>query len=329
MSASASSSSNLTRGYTIALVSAVILSTTAIFIRHLTQTYHMPPLALAFWRDAFVALTLLPALGLLRPLLLRVTRRDLAYLVVYGLMLAIFNVLWTFSVALNGAAISTVLVYCSAGFTALLGWCLLKECLNWAKLLAIALSLGGCVLVSGALDSATWHASLTGTLLGVATGVLSGLWYAIYSLMGRSAAQRGLNPWTTLFYTFGFATIFLLLLNLLIEGPLSGLGNLLWLGNALPGWGALFLLAAGPTVVGFGLYNVSLGHLPSSVANLILTLEPAFTAVIAYFLLGERLNGMQLGGSLMILMGIVFLRVYEGRLENKERTQYRVWSNSP
>jgi drug/metabolite transporter (DMT)-like permease len=308
MSTSVSRSSSLTRGYTIALVSAVILSTTAILIRYLTQTYHLPPLVLAFWRDGFVALILLPALGLLHPRLLRVTRRDLFYLIIYGLMLAMFNTLWTFAVALSGAAISTVLVYSSAGFTALLGRFLLRERLNGAKLLAIALSFGGCILVSGALDSVVWRANLMGAPLGILAGVLSGLWYAIYSLMGRSAAQRGLNPWTTLFYTFGFATIFLLFFNLL-SGGLSGLSDLLWLGNALPGWGALFLLAAGPTLTGFGLYNVSLTLLPSSVANLILTLEPAFTAVIAYFLLGERLNEVQLGGSLMILAGVVFLRV--------------------
>jgi drug/metabolite transporter (DMT)-like permease len=80
----------------------------------------------------------------------------------------------------------------------------------------------------------------------------------------------------------------------------------------------LFLLAAGPTVAGFGLYNVSLAYLPSSVANLILTLEPVFTAAIAYVLLGERLNGVQIGGSLMILAGVVFLRIYEGWLAGRE-----------
>jgi drug/metabolite transporter (DMT)-like permease len=67
-------------------------------------------------------------------------------------------------------------------------------------------------------------------------------------------------------------------------------------------------------VAGFGLYNVSLGYLPSSVANLILTIEPVFTAALAYVLLGEGLRGMQLGGSLMILAGVVFLRIHEGRL---------------
>jgi drug/metabolite transporter (DMT)-like permease len=236
---------------------------------------------------------------------------------VYGLVLAIFNALWTHAVSLTGAAIATVLVYSSAGFTALLGWWFLKERLNGAKLVAIALCLGGCVLVSGALDAPAWHANLAGIL----SGILSGLCYAIYSLMGRSASQRGLNPWTTLFYTFGFAAVILLFLNLLPGGWLPGAAthpaDLFWLGTSAAGWGFLFLLAAGPTVVGFGLYNVSLGHLPSSVANLILTLEPAFTLVIAYFLFGERLNGTQLGGGMMILTGVVWLRVYEGRLAAK------------
>jgi drug/metabolite transporter (DMT)-like permease len=292
----------------------VILSTTAIFIRYLTQTYQMPALVLAFWRDLIVALTLLPVLGLFRPDLLRIQRKDLRYLAVYGLALAIFNSLWTLSVALNGAAISTVLAYCSAGFTALLGWWFLKERLDWAKIVAVTLSLGGCVLVSGALDVAAWSANL----VGIVTGILSGLLYAIYSLMGRSASQRKLNPWTTLIYTFGFAAAFLLFFNLIPGGFLPGkavqAADLLWLGNSLAGWGILFLLAAGPTLTGFGTYNVSLSYLPSSVANLIVSLEPAFTAIMAYILFGELLNGIQVTGSLMILAAVVFLRIYEGKL---------------
>ncbi len=313
--------SHLTRGYAIALVSAAVLSTTAIFIRYLTQTYHMPALVLALWRDGIVAATLLLVLAWLKPALLQVKRQHLRYLIVYGLVTAIFNSLWTLSVALNGAAVSTVLVYCSAGFTALLGRWLLKERLSWAKLLAVAFSLAGCVLVSEALGQGAWRANLAGIL----TGVFSGLGYAVYSMMGRSASQRGLNPWTTLTYAFGFAALFLLFFNLLPGGFLPGAAarpaDLFWLGGSLPGWGILFLLAAGPTLLGFGLYNVSLSHLPSSVANLILTLEPAFTAAIAYLLLGERLSGVQILGSLMILAGVVFLRVYEGWLADQTRLE--------
>ena len=310
MTTTAIPQTNRSRGYAIALISALILSTTAIFIRHLTQTYQIPSLVLAFWRDSFVVLTLLPILGFLRASLLRVQRRHLRYLMFYGFVLAIFNSLWTLSVSVNGAAIATVMAYCSAGFTALLGWWFLKESLDWAKILAILLSLGGCILVSGALDPQAWHLNL----LGIVTGIVSGLAYATYTLMGRSAAERGLNPWTTLLYTFAFATIFLLIFNLLPVEQLPGKAahpiDFLWLGSALSGWLILFLLAAGPTMTGFGLYNVSLGYLPSSVVNLIVTLEPAFTAVIAYLLLGEYLTGVQIVGSLLILTGVVFLRKY-------------------
>lgn len=307
-------SSHLTRGYTLALISAAILSTTAIFIRYLTQTYHLPALILAFWRDSFVFLTLLPILALGRRSLVRVNFTHLRFLTLYGLVLAIFNSLWTLSVSINGAAVSTVLVYCSAGFTALLGWWFLKERLDWSKVLAVALSLAGCLLVSGALATAAWRLNL----LGIISGIFSGLWYAIYTLMGRSAYRRGLNPWTTLVYTFGFAAVFLLAFNLLSGGHIPGaatrLADFLWLGKAWAGWGVLFLLAAGPTLAGFGLYNVSLTYLPSSVANLVVTLEPAFTAAGAYLLLGERLTSIQIIGSLLILSGVVFLRVYEGKL---------------
>src|SRR5574340_1564101 len=134
-------------------------------------------LVLAVWRDALVVATLLVVLGLLNPQRLRVERRHLPYLAGYGLVLAFFNALWTLSVAMNGAAVATVLVYCSAAFTALLGWWLLKERLDWAKLLAVALSLGGCILVAGVFDASAWGANA----LGLLTGTIAGLSYAVYS----------------------------------------------------------------------------------------------------------------------------------------------------
>jgi drug/metabolite transporter (DMT)-like permease len=304
--------SNFSRGYTIALVSAVILSTTAIFIRYLTQTYQIPALVLAFWRELFVAVTLGILLGIVRPSLLKIKRQHLYFLIAYGLVLAVFNGTWTLSVALNGAAVSNVLVYCSTAFTALLAWLFLKERLNWVKLLAVVLSMGGCVLVSEAYRTAVWQANLLGILI----GIVSGLCYAVYSLMGRSASQRDLNPWTTLLYAFGFAAFFLLSLNLLAGGRLPGSAarpaDLFWLRGALAGWGILFALAAVPTLAGYGLYMVCLSYLPSSVANLIATSEPVYTVILAYFFFGERLNVIQLAGGLIILSGVVLLRIFEG-----------------
>ncbi|WP_420643541.1 DMT family transporter [Candidatus Leptofilum sp.] len=302
------------RSYLLALISSAILSTTAVFIRYLTETYHIPPLLLAFWRSFFVTLTLLIGLRLFRTALLPLPRRHLPYLASYGLLFTVFNGLWTLSVALNGAAVATVLVYSSAAFTALLARWLLKETLDAAKLAAVAFCLAGCILVANALDPAAWSSNLAGIL----TGTLAGLGYAGYSLMGRSAAQRGLNPWTTLLYVFGFASFFFLLLNLLpgekMLGTAVSANDLLWFGNQWEGWGIVILLAAGPTVMGFGLVNISLTLLPASVTNLILTTEPVFTAVLAYLLLGELLTTLQIIGSLLILGGVLMLRWRRRRL---------------
>ncbi|HNR39736.1 MAG TPA: DMT family transporter [Acidobacteriota bacterium] len=311
--------SNLARGFPLAIASAAILSTTAIFIRYLTLNYALAPLALAFWRDLFVVAALAPALALAAPRRLRVGRGDIAFLAGWGLVLAVFNAFWTLSVAANGAAVATVLVYSSAAFTVLLGWRLLGERLDWARLLAVAATLTGCALVSGAADPAAWRAQLGGILL----GLLSGLGYAAHSLMGRSSSRRGLDPWTALLYIFGFATLFLLVINLTpgaaAVGGAARSAHLFALGDAWAGWGVLVLLAVGPTVAGFGLYNVSLTYLPSGIVNLIATLEPPFTAAIAYVLLGERLTLPQAAGGALVVAVVAGLRVWEGWLAGRDR----------
>ncbi|CQQ83320.1 putative inner membrane protein [Yersinia enterocolitica] len=69
----------------------------------------------------------------------------------------------------------------------------------------------------------------------------------------------------------------------------------------------MLILAAGPTLLGFGLFNLSLKTLPLAIASLILTLELVFTAVIAYFLLDEILSASQLLGSALVLLGVLML----------------------
>jgi drug/metabolite transporter (DMT)-like permease len=298
------------RGYAVALAAAFFLSMTAVFIRYLTQTYGVPALVLALWRDIFVVVTIVPALAIAKPSLLRVGARHLPYLVLYGLVLSLFNSLWTLSVSLNGAAVATVLVYSSGAFAAILGRLFLREKLGWAKVAAVALILCGCALVAGILELGSWKGNLAGVLI----GVTAGLSFACYNLFGRSASNRGLDPWTTLLYTFAFATLFLFLVNCIPGAPLPGSSrtpaDILWLGSAWKGWLVLFLLSAIPTLGGFGLLNVSLTLLPASVASLIVSMEPVFTAVIAYILLGEVLTAVQLAGGALILGGVVVLRLF-------------------
>jgi drug/metabolite transporter (DMT)-like permease len=301
----------LGRGYLICVLGTAFLSTTAIFIRYLTLTYHLPPLVLAFWRAAFVVIALLLIFATVNPARLKLGRQHLGFMVLFGLEISLFNSLWTTSVAMNGAAVATVLAYSSAAFTAILGWWLLHEHLGWIKIIAVSLSILGCVFVSGAYDTANWQVNA----LGILTGLLTGLTYAGYTLLGRSASQRGINSWTTLLFSFTFAVPFLLLYNQFPERLPAGVAsaNLFWLDGEWVGWLVLIVLAVGPTIAGFGLYIVSLSYLPASVVNIIATLEPVMTGLLAFILLGERFSGPQWIGSALILGGILIIRLSEGR----------------
>jgi drug/metabolite transporter (DMT)-like permease len=308
---SASDASRLARGYLICIIGTVVWSAVAVFVRYLTIHYGMPPLVLAFWRDMLLALVLLLAFGTANQARLHVDRRHWKFLLIYGLILSLFNSLWTISVAMNGAAVSTVLAYSSAAFTAVLGWRLFGEQLGPTKIVAVTLSLVGCAFVSGAYNLAAWQLNP----LGVFTGISSGIAFAAYSLMGKAASERRIYPWTTVLYTFGIASIFLLAYNLLPLRLPQGLAstNLLWLGSAWMGWIMLGLLVLGPTLGGYGLYTVSMTYLPASVANLIATMEPVFTSIQSFLLLGERFTVPQWIGSLLIIGGVVVLRLTEGK----------------
>ena len=298
--------SRLTKGYLIGLVGITIWSTTGILISYLISTYAFPALLLAFWRNLLVCVALFPALMLFRRSLLRIDRVRLRFYSLYGLVLALFNSIWTLSVQANGAAVATVLGYSSAAFTAVFAWWLLKETLRLPKIVAVILSLVGCVLVSNAYSPEMWNINP----LGVVTGLGSGVLFAGYNLLGKTAAQRGLNTWTSLFYSFAFAALFTGLFNLLpgLPGTAEASPNLLP-DLPTPGWLILMLLAFGPTLLGFGLYNTSMNYLPASTASLIATLEPALTTLEAYLFLSERMTSVQIVGSLVILAAVVLMRL--------------------
>ena len=297
-----------TRGYLITFVATTFWSTAAIFISYLTVRFDMPPLVLAFWRDFMVAGTLFGVLALVARPLLHLERRHVPFFVLYGFVLAVFNALWTVSVALNGAAVGTVLIYSSPAFTALAGWRWWGERLDALKICAVVVSIFGVALTSGAYDPAAWQVNPVGIVVGLAAGC----GFAVYSLLGKISSRRGVHPWTATMYSFAIGAGFLLLLQrpdtlLWLSRPLaSGLGG----GReAALGWGTIVALAIGPTLGGYGLYTVSLRHLTAATANLIVTLEPAMTGLWAYLFLGERMTALQIVGGCIILAGVVLLRI--------------------
>ncbi|HEX8991459.1 MAG TPA: DMT family transporter [Anaerolineales bacterium] len=302
---------NSSPGYLIGLMATLLLSFTGILISYLNRTYHLPSLVLAFWRDLFVVTGLVVAFAVLSRNRFRLDRSLWSFFLLYGLTLSLFNSMWTFSVQFNGAAIATVLAFSSPAMTAVLAHFILREEITRLKLLSIFLSLAGIVLVSDAADPAAWQVHAAGIIF----GLLTGFTFACYTMIGKTSSNKAIDPWTTMLYGFSSAVVFLFVFNIVMNalGGQALLGNFLWLGTSMGGWMVLFLLGIGPTIGGFGLYLVSLGYLPATVANLIGALEPAFTTLWAYLLFHEQLTAVQIVGSLLVFASVILLRFGEER----------------
>src|SRR5258706_9423557 len=160
-------SSSYSRGYLIALIATILWSTTGVFISYLSRTYALPSLTLAFWRDLFVSFGMLVGLLIFSHSRFHLDRSHWKFMVFYGLTLAVFNSMWTFSVQYNGAAVATVMAFSSPAMTAILSRLVFKEQFSRVKIFSILLSLAGIVLVSGAYNPAVWNLNPLGIIFGL------------------------------------------------------------------------------------------------------------------------------------------------------------------
>ena len=299
--------SRLTKGYIINLIGITIWSMSGIFISLLTGLYRMPALLLAFWRNILVCLGVLLAISVTRPTLLRMYKEDRVFFVKFGLVVGAMNASWVLSVKFNGAAVATVIVYGSTAFTALLGRWLFKEKLGLPKIASVLLSLAGCVLVAEAYDPMMWRVNP----LGLFIGFISALTFAVYGVFGKEAAERQINPWSSLLFSFSIGAGLIFVINFLPGLPASIASTKVLLPTLdFNGW-LVMIAVSFCTLLGNGLYVMSIIYLPVSVANLLASLEPAMTAVEAYLFLDERLVAIQIIGGVMVIAAVVLLRLSE------------------
>ena len=275
---------------------AVCWSTSGLWIALVVQRSGVSAAGLAFWRDLATFAALGIALGVFSPSLLRVRRRDLPWLVAMGVIsIGLFHVLWNLSLQRNGVSLATVISYNSIIIVPLLAWLLWREPLTWAKVVAAILALVGVALVAGLSAGGNVHLTTTGLMLGLATALA----YGSLSIFGKRLTGD-YSPWVVLCYAFGFAAL-VLFGGQLAAGRLESLPSTAW----LPFAGLVMVSTLG----GFGLYTVGLRHLQAGVAAIVAASEVLFAAVLAYFILGERLGAWQAVGSLLILVGVVVLAV--------------------
>ena len=76
-----------------------------------------------------------------------------------------------------------------------------------------------------------------------------------------------------------------------------------------PAWGLIVTLALGPTLGAYALYVKELSHIEAGHASIIYMAEPTATAILAYAILGERMETMQIVGAIAVSVGVLILQL--------------------
>ena len=262
---------------TVLAVAIVAVSAAGVLVR-LAPDAH--PLVLAFWRTALVALVLAPAAR-------RLPARDLLWIGLAGVLLALHFWAWFASLRLTTVMRSTVLV-CLTPVWAGLGEALwLRSTPRPRYWAGVAVALAGVAGLAGAGGTADWH----GDVLAVGGGLLS----AAYLLIGRSVRPR------VDIATYGAAVCGAAALALLALGLALGVD---FLHHTTPTWLAIAGMALGPQLIGHVGFNYAVRYVPAAIVGAVILLEPVGATALAAVILGELPRVTDLLGGAAILVGV-------------------------
>ena len=261
-------------------------------------------LELAQIRNTAAAVLFFVFLVVVAPKKLRVGRRELAFLVAFGLI-GVALVQWLYFVAIDNLPVGVALLieFTAPLFVALFARFVYGEHVRRRIWFAVALCLTGLALVVE-----LWSGVAFSTV-GV-TAAFGGAFALTAYLLMAERERRHRDAASLSFYGFLFAALLWAVVQPLWEFPWDVLDdNVSLQGNlseySAPIWLLVAFIVLIGTMVTFSLLVGSLRHISATRASIVATLEPVVATVIAWAWLGETFGATQLVGGAIVIAGIL------------------------
>lgn len=267
------------------------------------------PQAIAFWRYVF-ALPILFAMVLLTQK--RLPAQPNIFVVIAGVCFALDIGLWHWALTFTSVAAATFIVNLGNICVGITAWIFLKERPTpiWGVAVLIAMIGAGALTLGGSPDPAiatenagavtnVQDATLLDAILlykGEILAFLAAIFVSCY-IVASKVARRSLGGLDTIFWLTAveIVTAFFMVLAFR-EG---------FLPSSLSGFMAPLFLALIVQIGGQGLIITGLGHTPASIAGVLIVVQPVVAAIISWQMFGETLVAFQMGGCVLIIMGIL------------------------
>ena len=275
------------------LLAGILWGCMGLFVRPL-NAMKLSSWDIVFLRAVFTTLFLAILLLIKDKNLFKIKLRDLWCFLGTGLLsIVFFNLCYFKAITITTLSVAAILLYTAPAFVMIISAICFKEKITVQKLIALVLSFTGLIFVTGVFSS-TQRLTLPTFLIGLGAG----LGYALYSIFGRFAIERGYESYTISFYTFlfaAFATVFFVKpVNIASTVTASPSSILLVL---------LFVLVS--TVIPYITYTLGLKSVENGQASIIASIEPVVAGLNGILWFGEKLSVMVIIGIVLVLAGII------------------------
>ena len=139
-------------------------------------------------------------------------------------------------------------------------------------------------------------------------GILSGVLYALYILVSKSVLEK-LEVITFITYSMIFSTIFLLFINFVFGEQFFGFSNKAWV--------SLFVQGIVCQLIAWLLISYSTQKMRATRVSLSLLSQAIFATILAAIFVNEKITGIQMIGSVIILAGIATTFYEKNAIEKK------------
>lgn len=292
----------LNRAYLDIMAGAALWGLIGVFVNSMSALglSAMQIVGLRMISAALAFLLYLAATGKLH--LLKINPRDSIYFVGTGIFsLIFFNWCYFNAMEQSSLAVAAILLYTSPVWITVLAAIFLKEKFTLQKLPPLALTMLGCVLVTGIFGADDMRISPMAMLLGLG----SGFGYALYSIFGKFALAK-YPPLTVNAHTFIFGALGS------IPFMLAGGFNPAY---TMPEtWAYTLGIGLFCCVLPYVLYTRGLNHAEAGKAAILATVEPAVAALFSIFFYHEPLSADKLCGILLIFAAAVLLNLPDKKI---------------
>jgi len=292
-SVSTPQSSSTGLAFVAACGAGVLWGTGALVVNVLVEQHGFTPENISFWRFVVGAVVLLTVFG--RSIRWDRLRPMLATVVMAGVAMAGYVLLWFLGIEQMGAAVPTLIALCLPPvLVTAIAVARRQEQADLTLLLVLLGAIIGTVLIVVQHRSSATGIGPNGTLLGVLFSIGSALLYAGFSMIsGRISIALGAGP----------ATACLTVVAATAMGLFGFYRPLSWPAEVPPQAWFLYLgvVTAALALLAFSWGAARLKPTALTVATL---LEPLTAVILATVLLGQRLDAMQWFGGALLLLSI-------------------------